>query len=242
MSTSDLYVGSRPTRLGARLGEFSQRHIVRGLQSKYQIQRVLEIGSGKGIVARACRDYGIEYFGIDGSDVAVEHARSEGLRIMQGYVPPLPDLNGYKPDIVITIDTLSNLASCGHAQEFVTAAASCLEPGGLFLAIAADLRYARWFFWDPDLTRQFPTSRHRIGRLLHAARFEIIESRYCLDGIGSPWCHLICYATKLVPYRLLDGLTGRWSNRDLALYPSAWEMIYRKAPAAYVLGRKRNSL
>src|SRR3989339_557898 len=70
MSTRDFYMGSKPTRLGARLGDFGQRHIIRGLRKKYQIQRVLEIGSGKGIVARACRDYGIEYLGIDGSDIA----------------------------------------------------------------------------------------------------------------------------------------------------------------------------
>jgi SAM-dependent methyltransferase len=239
MATHDYYVGSKPTRLGARMGEFAQRHIIRGLRKKYQFQHVLEIGSGKGIVARACRDLGIEYLGIDGSDAAVERSRSEGHRVVQGYVPPVPDLDGFRPDFVLSIDTLSNLPSYDDAREFVAAVAACLEPGGLFLAMAPDLRYARWFFWDLDPSRRFPTSRHRLGRLLHAAGFDIIESRYCLDGIGSPWCHLIYYATKLVPYKLLDGLTGRWSGRNLALYPSMWETIHHKAPGAYVLGRKR---
>jgi SAM-dependent methyltransferase len=239
MSTPDFYTRSRPTELGARLGEYGQRRLVRCLRKKYGVQRVLEIGSGKGIVARACRDFGVEYLGIDGSDVAVEHGRAQGLRIVPGYVPPLPDLNGFKPDIVVTIQTLSNLSSREAAQEFVTAAGSALDPGGLFLAIMPDTRFEKWFFWDPDLMRQFLTTRHRVGRLLEAAGFDIIESRYWLDGFGAPWWYLIYRGTKLVPYLLLEGLTRHWSRRNLALYPSMWEMIYRKAPQAYVLGRKR---
>jgi SAM-dependent methyltransferase len=239
MSTRDFYVKSRPTRLGARLGGFGQRHMIQSLRRKYNVQRVLEIGAGKGIAARICREFGIQYLGIDGSEVAVQAGAANGVRVLHTYVPPMPDLEGFQPDLVLTIDVLSNVPSYRDAEEFVAAVASCLKPGGLFLAIAPDLRYARWFFWDPDLTRQFLTTRHRLGRLLYAAGFDIIESTYRLDGIGSPWCHLIYHATKLVPYRLLEGLTNRWSRRDLALYPSMWEMIYRKAPSAYVLGRRR---
>ncbi len=240
MSTRDFYTQSMATGLGARLGEYGQRRLMRGLHKKYGVRHVLEIGSGKGIVARACRDFGIDYVGIDGSDVAVEQGKSQGLRIVQGYVPPLPALNGFKPDIIVTIHTISNLPSGEAAQEFVRAAGAALEPGGLFLAIMPDTRFERWLFWDPDLTRQFPTTRHRLGRLLHAAGFDIIESRYWLDGFGSPWWYLIYRVTKLVPYLLLEGLTKRWSRRNLALYPSMWEMIYRKAPSAYVLARKRS--
>jgi len=239
MSTRDFYVPSRPSRLGAWMGEQGQYRIIRALQAKYRVQRVLEIGAGKGKVARACQSLGIEYLGIDGSSTAVEWGRSEGLRILQTYVPPLPDLGDFQPDAVVTIDTLSNVSSHDEARSLVAAAASCLAPGGLFLAMAPDLRYAKWFFWDPDLTRCFPTSRHRLGRLLQGEGFDLIESRYCLDGFGSPWWYLIYRLTKLIPYQLLDGLTGRWSRRDLAVYPSMWEMIYRKAPSAYVLGRKR---
>jgi SAM-dependent methyltransferase len=239
MPGGDYYVSSRPSRLGAWLGEYGQHRLLDRLHRKYGVERVLEIGCGKGIVARECQALGVAYLGIDGSQTAVERARREGIPIVHGYVPPLPDLGGFRPDTVITIDTLSNLSSYEEAQEFVQAAASCLEPGGLFLAVAPDLRFAKWFFWDPDLTRCFPTTRHRLGRLLHAAQFDIIESRYCLDGFGWPWWYLIYRGTKLVPYHLLDGLTSRWSRRDLALYPSLWEMIYRKAPSAYVLGRKR---
>jgi len=239
MSPHDFYTQSKPTGLGARLGEYGQRRLVRVLRKKYGVQRMLEIGSGKGIVARACRDQGIDYLGIDGSSLAVAHGRSQGLRVVQGYVPPLPSLEGFRPDIVVTIQTLSNLPSYEAAQEFVAAAGAPLAPGGLFLAIMPDMRFEKWFFWDPDLTRQFLTTRHRVGRLMHDAGFDIIESRYWLDGFGTPWWYLIYRGTKLIPYILLDGLTKRWSRRNLALYPSMWEMIYRKAPCAYVLGRKR---
>lgn len=239
MSERDFYVWSRPTGLGAWMGESGQRRLVRGLQRKYNIRRVLEIGAGKGIVARACRDFGLDYLGIDCSDVAVKHAESEGLRVVHACVPPLPDLQGFQPDIVVTIDTLSNLPSHEDARQFVAAVASAVEPGCLFLAVAPDLRFARWFFWDPDVTRGFLTTRHRLGRLLYAEGFDIIESRHWLDGFNWPWTYLIYRATKLVPYQLLEGLTNRWSRRNLALYPSLWEMIYRKAPSAYVLGKKK---
>jgi hypothetical protein len=239
MSNRDFYVKSTPTQLGGRLAEYGQRQTVRQLQRRYNVQRVLEIGFGKGLVARACRDLGLEYLGVDCSDLSVDCAKSQGVRVLQGYVPPMPDLDGYRPDLVLTIDVLSNLASHREAEAFAAAVASCLEPGGLFLATAPDLRYAEWFYWDPDLARQFLTTRHRLGRLLDAAGFDIIESAYRLDSLGWPWWYLIYHATKLVPYRLLDGLTGPWSRRDLALYPSPWEMLYRKAPRAYVLGRRR---
>lgn len=43
------------------------------------------------------------------------------------------------------------------------------------------------------------------------------------------------------PYQLMEGLTNQWSRRNLVLYPSMWEMIYRKTPSAYVLGKKNDS-
>lgn len=239
MPARDFYVGSKPTKLGALLGERGQRAIVAALQKKYKIRKLLEIGTGKGKVARACRDLGIDYFGIDCSAPVVEQAQADGFRVAYACVPPLPDLAGFKPDAVVSIHTISNLSAYEQAQGFVASAGSCLEPGGLFLVIAPDLRFSRWSFWDPDLTRSFPTTRRRLARLLDQAGFEIIECSYQLDGIGWPWCYMIHYGTKLVPYRLLDALTGRWSKRNLALYPSVWETIHHKVPDAYVLGRKR---
>ncbi len=239
MPARDFYVGSKPTKLGALLGERGQRAIVAALQKKYKIRKLLEIGTGKGKVARACRDLGIDYFGIDCSAPVVEQAQADGFRVAYACVPPLPDLAGFKPDAVVSIHTISNLSSYEQAQGFVASAGSCLDAGGLFLVIAPDLRFSRWSFWDPDLTRSFPTTRRRLARLLDQAGFEIIECSYQLDGIGWPWCYMIHYGTKLVPYRLLDALTGRWSKRNLALYPSVWETIHHKVPDAYVLGRKR---
>ena len=239
MTARDFYVGSRPTKLGALLGERGQRWIVAALQKKYQIRRLLEIGTGKGKVARACRDLGIDYFGIDCSTAVVEQAQADGFRVAYAFVPPLPDLGGFKPDVVVSIHTLSNLPSYEQAQGFVASAGSCLDPGGLFLVIAPDLRFSKWSFWDPDLTRGFPTTRRRLARLLDQAGFEIIECSYRLDGMGWPWSYMIYYGTKLIPYRLLDGLTGRWTKRNLALYPSVWETIHHKAPDAYVLGKKK---
>jgi SAM-dependent methyltransferase len=241
MGGRDFYVGSKPTKLGALLGERGQRGIVADLQRDYRIRRLLEIGTGKGRVARACRDFGVEYFGIDCSADVVEQAQADCFRMILAGVPPLPDLGGFKPDVVVSIDTLSNLTSYEQAQGFVASAGSCLDPGGLFLLMAPDLRFAKWSFWDPDLTRGFPTTRRRLARLLHEAGFDIVESSYQLDGIGQPWCFLIYYGTKLIPYRLLDTLTGWRSRRDLALYPSVWETIHHKAPGAYVLGRKRSN-
>lgn len=239
MAARDFYVKSTPTKLGALLGERGQRGVVADLQRKYKIRSLLEIGTGKGRVGRACRDFGIDYLGIDCSAEVVEQAQADGLRVTCACVPPLPDLAGFKPDVVVSIDTLSNLSSYEQAQAFVTSAGSCLPAGGLFLLMAPDLQFAKWSFWDPDLTRSFPTTRRRLGRLLDQAGFEIIESTYKLDGIGRPWSDLIYYVTKLVPYRLLDAITGSSTKRNLALYPSAWETIHHKAPGAYVLGRKR---
>jgi Methyltransferase domain len=239
MAARDFYVGSRPTKLGALLGERGQRGIVAALRKKYKIRSLLEIGTGKGRVARACRDFDIDYFGIDCSTAVVEQAQADGFRVACASVPPLPDLAGFKPDVVVSIDTLSNLPSYEQAQGFVASAGACLEPGGLFLLMAPDLQFAKWSFWDPDLTRVFPTTRRRLARLLDQTGFEIIECSYKLDGIGRPWCDMIYYGTKLIPYRLLDALTGRWTKRDLALYPSLWETIHHKAPGAYVLGKKR---
>ena len=239
MTARDFYVKSTPTKLGALLGERGQRGIAAALRKKYRIRSLLEIGTGKGRVARACRDFGIDYFGIDCSAAVVEQAQADGFRVVCACVPPLPDLAGFKPDVVVSIDTLSNLPSYEQTQGFVAGAGSCLDPGGLFLLMAPDLQFAKWSFWDPDLTRGFPTTRRRLARLLDQAGFDIIESTYKLDGIGRPWCDMIYYGTKLVPYRLLDALTARWTRRNLALYPSVWETIHHKAPGAYVLGRKR---
>jgi len=239
MAARDFYVGSRPTKLGALLGERGQRAIVARLQRDYKIRSLLEIGAGKGKVARACRELGVDYMGIDCSAAVVEQAQAEGFHVVHASVPPVPDLGGFKPDIVLSIATLSNLSSYEQAQGFVASVCSCLEPGRLFLVVASDLLLAKWSFWDPDLTRSFPTTRRRLGRLLSEAGFDIVQSSYQLDGIDQPWCFLIYYATKLIPYRLLDALTGWRSKRDLALYPSVWETIHHKAPEAYVLGRKR---
>jgi len=169
------------------------------LQRDYKIRSLLEIGTGKGRVARACRDFGVEYVGIDCSADVVAQAQGEGFRMILAAVPPLPDLGGFRPDVVVSIDTLSNLASHEQAQAFVAGAASCLEPGGLFLLMAPDLRFAKWSFWDPDLTRAFPTTRRRLGRLLHEAGFDYRAVHVQAGRHRPALVRLIYHVTKLVP-------------------------------------------
>ena len=146
---------------------------------------LLDIGSGPGRMIRAAIEAGIDAYGVDVNDAAVERSRAAGLPILDGSVfDPLP--NEGRWGSLLLLD--GNIGIGGDVEALLDRCAELLRSGGVLVAEA-----------DPDPSRDevtecrvrdeaggesdvFPWSRVGLAALLRAARGFALERVWERNG------------------------------------------------------------
>ncbi len=102
--------------------------IIRGFASFRQIGRMLDLGSGSGVILDAARTQGWEAYGLEVSAPAVEHARAKGFEIFHGTLEEAKYPTGHF-DVVTASEILEHLAD---PESTLKEIARILRRGGMF--------------------------------------------------------------------------------------------------------------
>ena len=233
MSYCDQFFSHEPTRVGRWLTEASLRYAFRKLLEYGNIKSTIEIGPGRGLIANACRQRGIDYLGIDCNANACNLLQKQAFNIRQTLVPPYPtDIPA--ADAFIASMVIEHMPTCDKAVEFVQGARSLLNDDGLILLIAPDIRYSKTWFWHVGYSHNYVTSAYRLAQLLDEHGFEVLCADVRTQCFSFPWSHLLWYLSKLIPCQFLEFMFGKhpkygrsitrksvWFKAKAALTPSA---------------------
>jgi hypothetical protein len=240
MAYCDLCISHKPTRIGLRLAQASLYYAFRKLTKYGKIGSVIEAGPGRGLFAKACREHGIDYMGIDCNTKTCESMRKQGFEMKQAYAPPFPG-DIAPADAFVAIMVIEHMPTCDKAQEFVQGARELIKDDGLILLGAPDIRYIREYFWHVGYSHNYVTSTYRLAQLLHENDFEVLYAGVRNQCFGFPWSHVLWYLSRLVPCNLLEALFGNTRRLGRSLKErSVWfEAKIVFAPSALVIGRKK---
>jgi SAM-dependent methyltransferase len=153
-------------------------------------RRLLDVGSGPGYFLAEAVERGWSATGIEPSSRAVEHSRSLGLTIVDGFLgqETAPDLGTF--DVVHLSEVLEHIPD---AHDLVDCAVELLRPGGLlFILVPNDespfqhvlhehCGYAPWWIAPPHHVNYF--SAESLRRLVERHGLEVVhqESTFPID-------------------------------------------------------------
>ncbi len=115
------------------------RSVLRGLAvpTKDRTPRLLDVGSGGGIMVEEARRAGFDAEGIDLCQPLVERARARGLRIHHGRIEDFADMGSF--DVVTMMDLIEHVP---NPLEVMEAVRKLLAPGGVFVCYTPNHRAA----------------------------------------------------------------------------------------------------
>jgi hypothetical protein len=163
-----------------------------------QSTKIVEIGPGKAVFAKVCQQHGIaNYTAIEANSGACHRLREKGMSVIQGTVPPFPEMI-FPTDLIVAMAVIEHMKDREQAIEFVTGIREMLTEGGLILLTAPDITCWKWDFWCDDYTHSFVTSQENLRRLLAENGFEIVTSRMISKFCFTKLCYLLWFASKLI--------------------------------------------
>ena len=138
------WANNKPVNFSVRLFDFYHCRMLH--KAKKEIGNltslhIMEIGVGFGYFARAVRDSGCEYSGIEMNERLATNLQNEGFEVTCGVVPPFPNDN--KVDIIWLSHVLEHCATYLEARDLIGKAYSALKPGGHIVIISPDISRMR---------------------------------------------------------------------------------------------------
>lgn len=226
------YVQSDVTSLGL---ELVRRRALQSLEWAGG-HKVLEIGPGRGVLAREAIALGREYWAVDERDDVLAdlppQAHCVRLRLP---TTCWPDGTCGQFDAVICEAVIEHMPGYDGAVLLLAGIEQSLRIGGRLVLRAPDAWYSRWGFWDFAPDHQYVTTVRRLSGLLQSRGWRIIDAGIFVDQFTGWRAWLIWQCTRWLPAGLLGRMTGHrpWQC-------STWWKIRGKVPQAYVVAEKEN--
>lgn len=195
MTDKEIPIKSDVTKLGKYLSFIEKSRIMKlACRGMSGIQKVVEIGPGRGHVFRWCEDRDYVYEAIDQCDMPVDYE----LHVAR--VPPVPPIKG---DIYVLMNVLEHMDTPQQADEFISGVFNNLPRGGRIVLQGPDIRFWGKWFWAYDTEHNYPTSLVRMERLLEKHGFEICASDLMCGPVRLPVGLLLHWASSILRTVLL---------------------------------------
>lgn len=154
-----------------------QKKIIREIKNMLSPSRpfnVLETGIGTGLFARAVKEEGWQYTGIDRSK-KICALLGRDYKVLQAELPPFPkELSSSTFDLVYAAFVLEHMKNGVEAHDFISALSDHTMPGGAIVLIVPDSLSLGMEFWNLDYTHTFPTTERNVRQVLEECGMEII--------------------------------------------------------------------
>lgn len=144
---------------------------------------ILEIGPGLGYFARACREKGYRYIGIEPSTKMREALSKEGFLIVDQVLPMLP-LADASVDLIHSRDVVEHIEGFQSVMDYFREGLRVLRPGGFISTVAPNCETLGIHFWRYEYQHSYPTTRHRLERMLEDTGFQTVTSVAFLTNLG----------------------------------------------------------
>lgn len=176
---------------------------------------VAEVGPGRGEFARVCDARKLDYVGIEPSAELAEALRSEGFRIVEKPVPPLP-LESESADLIHSNDFVEHLPDYREVMKFFAEAYRVLKPGGYLSVIGPNYETIPALYFKYEYQHSFIVTRHRLINMLKDSGFIPAASRSYLFALTPYWnwldriaAHTALYLLTSAPFQsLIRGLSS----------------------------------
>lgn len=234
MSYFDIIFDKKVTGLGKFFMRVTSKQNLNKLRKFRTIKSLLEIGPGRGYMARYCVSQNLDYTAIECNQKLCDFLKKDNIKSINALVPPFPpNIGSY--DAVVASHVLEHMSTFKEAVSFVNGIHQILNEDGLVLIISPDIRYSKEFFWTCNYSHNYVTSVSRIVQLLKDNNFEICMTSNRCECFFYPFSHIFWFLSHLIPYRLLERITGRnyekksfWTNIRISLCPSAFVIAKKK--------------
>jgi len=196
--------------------------------------RILDYGTGSGSLLYELKQSGWDAFGLDMSEVAVERARSLGLKVTLGRIQDA----GYPDDFFDVCTMFHVLEHLARPKETVRDISRVIRPGGLLLisipnaaSIEAHMFGRFWFGWGlPRHLQHFtPTS---VSTMLADSSFDVKK-------IIHDSSHIWLQTTLLWALGKKHGMILRRPFSMSIIAPSFLIMVARQSPVIHIIAEKR---
>lgn len=215
MSYYDHYTSRPRNGLGVRTKLYQARRMFElGVPSDKGRSTVLEIGPGDGYIAELAR-HDHDYFAVEASRTIAESLRSRGIRVHEGFVPPLPD-EPRSIDACFALHVIEHLPSPEAAVKFVRAVRERLSPGGRLVIATPD--FTRWgiHFYDCDHTHVLPFTARSLRSLLAEAGMKVKHETLYSGPLFGHWGVPFAWLARQLYTATIDDLLRRLLPRDIA--------------------------
>ena len=239
MAIYDTYATRERVGAGVKLKQrVAARIFAMGLApSAATVHKVLELGPGDGYISELSRNQGMTYTAVEGSAEIAAKLRRRGVKVFEGYAPPLPAALTGPFSTCFMLHVLEHMPGLQVAATLLNEIRAQLLPGGTLVIACPAFEHWGARFYDCDYTHSFPLTRRRLEQLLRDQGFDlVVNAVHCGPGCGRGWIVLSCCARLLWP-AWLDALVGHRVqgdvfNRGLLTFMPNLVLVARKPQAA----------
>ncbi len=194
----DFWREKRVTALGRRwsrqAAEYTLTIIARHVDP---LNRLVEIGPGRGMIADACRARGMFHIGVDANSGLLTEL--EPGSAVCAFAPPLP-LQSAICDAAVANHVLEHAAGLPQAQALVAEMRRIVRPGGVVSITSPDVLWEGIEFWDCDYSHNFVTTARRLQQLFRDQGLDVAYLGYVHNHLEGAAGALAGYLARLAPY------------------------------------------
>ena len=176
--------------------------------------KIMEIGPGDGYIAELAVKNGCEYLGIEGSSEVVGNLTAQGYRIIESFVPPLPETNE-KFHVCFLLHVIEHMNSIGQAEQLLSGIRQHLHENGKIIIAFPDYIFWGKDFFNCDYTHNLPFTLKRISQLLQNSGFSINFANHYVGNIFGIKGFPIYWIARIFYFRRIDAMMKNSLHKDL---------------------------
>ncbi|MFW6025681.1 MAG: class I SAM-dependent methyltransferase [Candidatus Woesearchaeota archaeon] len=138
---------------------------------KLQKLKILEIGPGKGDMAKKCMEKNLDYTAIEANKTMSNNLKSKGIKVYNKTVPPINIKGNF--DVIFMNQVFEHMENRTEALTLFEECKNYLNEKGLLIISVPDIRYWKEDFFASDYTHSFPLSLYSLRQIYTDFGFEI---------------------------------------------------------------------
>lgn len=176
--------------------------------------KILEIGTGDGVLAQKLIDQNYSYIGYEPSPALFEKLQKQNIQTHNLFVPPIIEENR-SFDAILLIHVIEHMSDMNTALELLNECKRTLKDHGKIILITPDIMDFKDLFWDCDSTHCTPFSFRRLEQLSLDCDLNIHNAYYIYGSLKffPGYLFNVFFKTILTVLSPFENLLPRHTNK-----------------------------